>query len=114
VRLLAFEAFGQMPDEVDIPRDVLSADAPPPPGARQLCRCRLDNGRVVAEVRLVAGALDPLFAALNGERNALKVIGADGSEGRCRGRGAGRWATAESLLADLGELAARRFALQDA
>ena len=114
VRLLAFEAFGQMPDEADIPRDVLSPDAPPPAGARQLCRCRLDNGRVVAEVRLVAGALDPLFAALNGERNALKVIGPDGSAVRCRGRGAGRWATAESLLADLAELAARRFALQDA
>ncbi|MDZ4110379.1 MAG: hypothetical protein U1E18_12380 [Brevundimonas sp.] len=114
VRLLAFEAFGQMPDEADIPRDVLAADAPPPAGARQLCRCRLDNGRVVAEVRLVAGALDPLFAALNGERNALKVIGANGSAARCRGRGAGRWATAESLLADLAELAARRFALQDA
>lgn len=113
VRLLAFEAFGVMPDEADIPRDVLSADAPPPSGARQLCRCRLDNGRVVAEVRLVAGALDPLFAALNGERNALKVIGPDGSAVRCRGRGAGRWATAESLLADLAELAARRFALQD-
>ena len=92
----------------------LSADAAPPAGARQLCRCRLDNGRVVAEVRLVAGALDPLFAALNGERNALKVIGPDGSAVRCRGRGAGRWATAESLLADLAELAARRFALQDA
>jgi homoserine dehydrogenase len=44
----------------------------------------------------------------------LKVIGPDGSAVRCRGRGAGRWATAESLLADLGELAARRFALQDA
>ena len=114
VRLLAFEAFGLMPDEADIPRDVLTPDAPPPLGARQLCRCRLDNGRVVAEVRLVAGALDPLFAALNGERNALKVIGPDGSAARCRGRGAGRWATAESLLADLAELAARRFALQDA
>ena len=113
VRLLAFEAFGVMPDEADIPRDVLSADSPPPPGARQLCRCRLDKGRVVAEVRLVAGALDPLFAALNGERNALKVI-SEGSAVRCRGRGAGRWATAESLLADLAELAARRFALQDA
>lgn len=114
VRLLAFEAFGLMPDEADIPRDVLSPDAPPPPGARQLCRCRLDNGRVVAEVRLVAGALDPLFAALNGERNALKVIGPEGSIVRCRGRGAGRWATAESLLADLADLAASRFARQDA
>lgn len=114
VRLLAFEAFGVMPDEADIPRDLLSPDSLPPRGARQLCLCRLDNGRVVAEVRLAAGALDPLFAALTGERNALMVVMPDGSTVRCRGRGAGRWATAESLLADLAELAARRFALQDA
>ena len=112
VRLLAFEAFGLMPDEADIQRDVLSATSPPPTGARQLCRCHMDNGRLVAEVRLVTGPIDPLFAALKGEGNALKVISADGSVVRCRGRGAGRWATAESLLADLSDLAARRLARQ--
>lgn len=112
VRLLAFEAFGVMPDEADIPRDVLSATVRPPAGARQLCRCRMDNGRLVAEVRLAASGLDPVFAALKGEGNALKVIAADGSVVRCRGRGAGRWATAESLLADLSDLAARRLAHQ--
>lgn len=114
VRLLAFEAFGVMPAEVDIGRDILSADLPLPPGARQLCRCRLDNGRPVAEVRLAAGPMDPLFAALRGEGNALKVIVAGNSVMRCRGRGAGRWATAESVLADLSDLAARRLALRDA
>ena len=112
VRLLAYEAFGLMPDEADIPRDVLSAANPPPTGARQLCRCHMDNDRLVAEVRLVAGPIDPLFAALKGEGNALKVISADGAVVRCRGRGAGRWATAESLLADLSDLAARRLARQ--
>ena len=112
VRLLAFEAFGLMPDEADIPRDVLSAACPPPTGARQLCRCHMDNGRLVAEVRLMAGPIDPLFAALKREGNALKVTSADGAVVRCRGRGAGRWATAESLLADLSDLAARRLARQ--
>jgi homoserine dehydrogenase len=114
VRLLAFEAFGVMPDETEIGRDALSAGAPLPPGARQLCRCRLDNGRPVAEVRLAAGPMDPLFAALRGEGNALKVVVAGDAVVRCRGRGAGRWATAESLLADLSDLAARRLALRDA
>lgn len=114
VRLLAFEAFGVMPDEADIPRDILSAESPNAVGARQLCGCRMDNGRLVAEVRLVARAVDPLFAALKGEGNALKVIAADGSAVRCRGRGAGRWATAESLLADLSDLAGRRSALRNA
>ena len=108
VRLLAFEAFGVMPDEVDIPRDVLSAERSAVPGARQLCRCRLEEGRLVAEVRLEGGTMDPLFATLKKEGNALKVVGQNGSITRCKGRGAGRWATAESLLADLSELAALR------
>jgi homoserine dehydrogenase len=110
VRLLAFEAFGLMPDEVDIPRDSLSNTSLPVEGMRQLCSCRMDNGRPVAEVRLVAGPLDPVFASLKGEGNALKVITAGGSVVRCRGRGAGRWATSESLLADLFDLAAGRLA----
>ena len=110
VRLLAFEAFGLMPEEADIPRDVLSAASSQPLGTRQLCRCRMDNGRLVAEVRLEAELVDPLFAELKGEGNALKVIATDGTVLSCRGRGAGRWATAESLLADLSDLAARRLA----
>ncbi|MFC7378326.1 homoserine dehydrogenase [Brevundimonas sp. GCM10030266] len=108
VRLLSFEAFGVMPDDVDIQRDVLDPAALPPAGSRQLCRCELKDGKLVAAVRLVSGALDPLFAELKGEGNALKVVSQDGSVVRRRGRGAGRWATAESLLADLSDLAAAR------
>lgn len=112
VRLLAFEAFGVMPDAAEIPRDALQADALPPAGARQVCRCERKGGRLVASVRLASTDLDPLFAGLKEEGNALKVVREDGSVVRCRGRGAGRWATAESLLADLSDLAARRIALQ--
>lgn len=112
VRLLAFEAFGVMPEEAAIPRDVLDPRNLPPAGARQVCRCELKEGKPVASVRLVSGDLDPLFADLKGEGNALKVIAEDGSVFRCRGRGAGRWATAESLLADLSDLAIGRLALQ--
>jgi homoserine dehydrogenase len=108
VRLLAFEAFGVMPEEADIPRDVLNPAALPPAGSRQLCRCELKDGKLVAAVRLMSGQLDPLFAELKGEGNALKVVSHDGSAVRRRGRGAGRWATAESLLADLSDLAAAR------
>jgi len=112
VRLLAFEAFGVMPDAAEIPRDILRADDLPPPGARQICRCELKDGRLVASVRLSSAGLDPLFAGLKGEGNALKVIGQDGSVVRCRGRGAGRWATTESLLSDLSDFAARRAAIK--
>ena len=114
IRLLAFEAFGRMPDEADIPRDVLDPAALPPAGSRQICRCEWKDGKLVASIRLTAGSLDPLFRDLKGEGNALKVVSRDGSTVRCRGRGAGRWATAESLLADLSDLAARRLILEPA
>ncbi|HYC98182.1 homoserine dehydrogenase [Brevundimonas sp.] len=114
VRLLAFEAFGEMPDEADIPRDVLHPASLPPAGSRQVCRCEWKDGKLFASVRLTAGPLDPLFGDLKGEGNALKVVSRDGSVVRCRGRGAGRWATAESLLADLSDIAARRLALESA
>ena len=48
--------------------------------------------------------LDPVFHDLKGERNALKVYGHDGRVWTCKGRGAGRWATAESVLADLSDI----------
>ncbi|RZJ35191.1 MAG: homoserine dehydrogenase, partial [Brevundimonas sp.] len=70
--------------------------------------CALKDGKLVASVRLVSSSLDPLFAELKGEGNALKIVSHDGSAVRRRGRGAGRWATAESLLADLSDLAAAR------
>ena len=59
-------------------------------------------------VKLTADHNDPLFSSLNGEGNALKVWTADGRVWRCRGRGAGRWATTESIMADLAEIVRAR------
>lgn len=102
VKLLAYEAFGDAPSE--IARDVLSAEAAPKGDARQVASCRAEQAGLSAAVRLDAEGVDPLFLSLRGEGNALKVIGQDGRVWTCRGRGAGRWATAESLLADLNDL----------
>ncbi|MEQ8875989.1 MAG: hypothetical protein RIC49_06225, partial [Phycisphaerales bacterium] len=43
---------------------------------------------------------DPLFD-LPGEWNAAEMIGSDGATTLVRGRGAGRWATAEAVVADV-------------
>jgi homoserine dehydrogenase len=103
VRLLAHEAFGRLPEA--LPLDALEAAAPPvAAGVRQVGACRLEEGALVASVRL-APVEDPLFLGLHGERNALRVFGADGRVWTCRGRGAGRHATCESVLADLRDLA---------
>lgn len=104
VRLLAYEAFGVSPEADAVPRDALSAGTPPEAALRQIGACRRDGERLDASVRLRADTDDALFQSLKGEGNALKVHGADGRVWRCRGRGAGRWATTESLMADLTEI----------
>ncbi|MDZ4365075.1 MAG: homoserine dehydrogenase, partial [Brevundimonas sp.] len=104
VRLLAFEAFGTAPEADAIARDVLGPDFVPAGPVRQISVCRRDGETLSARVGLDAEPSDALFLDLNGERNALKVYGEDGRVWRCRGRGAGRWPTTESVLADVGDI----------
>ncbi len=104
VRLLAFEAFGVSPAVEDVPRDHLTASTDASVGVRQLGAAHLKDGAISPSVSLSADHGDPLFSNLSGEGNALKVYGADGRVWRCRGRGAGRWATTESIMADLAEI----------
>jgi homoserine dehydrogenase len=110
VRLLALEAFGARVEDAAVPRESLSRRAGVQNGGalKQIGRCRREpDGRVVAEVALTDVAADSLFSGLRGERNAIRVFGADGREWAARGRGAGRWPTAESVLGDLAELRRR-------
>lgn len=112
VKLLSYEAFGRSPSEV--PCDELSANtsvghAP----VRQIGACFEKDGKLDASVKLNDALEDALFQSLNGERNALKVFGADGRVWSCKGRGAGRWATTESVLADVADIVrARRAAAE--
>ncbi|NBB50780.1 homoserine dehydrogenase [Rhizobium sp. CRIBSB] len=101
VKLLAYEAFGEKPEAIAC--DTLDAGFKPEGTVRQLSVCRRENGAFEARVSLDQPS-DPLFLDLRGERNALKVIGEDGRIWRCRGRGAGRWPTTESVLADVGDI----------
>jgi len=108
VRLLAYEAFGVSPDADAVPRDHLSDQTEAAPGVRQIGACSRDGEALNPSVRLTADHGDPLFSSLSGEGNALKVWNADGRVWRCRGRGAGRWATTESIMADLAEIVRAR------
>ena len=62
------------------------------------------------DVSFQSVADDTLFADLPDEWNALRVICEDGTVFTCRGRGAGRWPTAESVWADLLDLLEARSA----
>lgn len=102
--ILAHEALdGGLPGD-RITRQTLSADADLPAGrVRQLARLDVRADEVGVAFRAVDG--DPLFADLPDEWNALRVTTGDGRVFTARGRGAGRTPTAESVWADLAELA---------
>jgi homoserine dehydrogenase len=106
VKLLAFEAFGETPASDDIPCDVLSAafEAKGGGAVRQIGACHREGGKLDASVRIRNDLADALFEVLPGERNALKVYGEDGRVWLCKGRGAGRWPTTESVLADVTDI----------
>lgn len=107
LRILAWEAFGAVLADADVARETLDAAAAARfAGAqvKQLGRCVLGEDGCVAEVTIAALDADSPFRALRGERNALRVVGADGRVWTCAGRGAGRWPTAESVLADVADV----------
>ena len=70
---------------------------------RQLVRLDARTGEVEVSLRCVDD--DALFVALPDEGNALRVTTGDGRVFIARGRGAGRTPTAESVWADLTDLA---------
>ncbi|MBB5746757.1 homoserine dehydrogenase [Brevundimonas variabilis] len=111
VRLLAFEAFGETPAEADVPCDVLSDAFVVSGPVRQIGACHRVDGALKSSVRLDGALSDPLFARLRGERNALKVYGEDGRVWSCKGRGAGRWPTTESVLSDVADIVRARHAV---
>ncbi|MBL8875773.1 MAG: homoserine dehydrogenase [Phycisphaerae bacterium] len=70
-------------------------------------------GVIRALVRPEEVPLSGTFAQLQNEQNAAIVRLADGRQIVVNGRGAGRWPTAESVFADLLEIAGERFDPQD-
>lgn len=113
IAILAYEAFGFDMDLDAIELEALSADR----AARfleeggvwkQLARIDRRSGAVTAKVRFERVDDIPFLAATPGESNALAAATADGGAFYCRGKGAGRRPTVESLFADLGEIARAR------
>ena len=102
--ILAHEADGRRLPVEAVERQFLSGSDGLPTGAvRQVARLDLTGRRAMVRFEAMDG--DPLFADLADEGNALRAITADGRRFTATGRGAGRIPTAESVWADLGELA---------
>lgn len=102
--------IGRAVDTSRARRDTITANALPPPGARLRHVATLDEHGARVLLEPVAPE-DPLFD-LPGESNAVVLERDDGSREVFTGKGAGRWPTSESVIADLLELA-REHALRD-
>jgi len=96
ISILSALAWGEAPQVVAI-QALSNATVLPEGPVRQIVRADARSSDVA--FRPVAD--DTLFADLPDEWNALRVICEDGTVFTCRGRGAGRWPTAEAVWADL-------------
>jgi homoserine dehydrogenase len=76
---------------------------------RQIARAVRQNGRIVSSVTFERVTADSPFFDLASEWNALSLTLGSGQTLTLRGRGAGRWPTAESILADVFNLRRSRW-----
>lgn len=109
LRILARRAFGSEHDSRPVRCEGLRAVT-----SRQLAEAwdRGEAFRLVAtfeasgraSVQLEALAADDYLAGARREENRLVITGADGREWKVSGKGAGRWPTAEAVVADMIEI----------
>jgi homoserine dehydrogenase len=116
LRLLARAAFGvELAAGAVVCRGIEAVDGAAVTAAhargqviRLVAECRRQGGAVRAEVRPVALPARDFLAGARGEENRAVVARSDGPPVRLAGRGAGRWPTAEAVLADILDIARRR------
>ncbi len=108
LKLIALEAFGE-----GLGHDQLYVETLTPAIAslarrtplKQIARLVQRGGALRGEIVFEPARHGP-FAGLGGDRNAIIVRGDDGRVWSAQGRGAGRWPTTESILADLADIQA--------
>ena len=109
ISILTYHAFGAEIDMDNIKLEALSEDKANEmlnQGGvwKQMARVERAGDQYAAQVTFERVDDDPFFSALEGEGNALRVRLLGGGFYACKGRGAGRRATVESLLGDLGAI----------
>ncbi len=109
IRLIALLAFEENLNLADIPRDTIEDFAPqtPPKGAmKRVANLWEDRNGFFATLELKDLSLNNFLAQAEGEEAHAIFRFNDGDEYRIRGKGAGRWPTAESVMADLFDISA--------
>jgi homoserine dehydrogenase len=118
LRVIAHTLGGPFAGPLRVPRQALCADvvaqafarAPRDGALRHVASLQRGRRGPVAAVRLEPLDAGDALAAVRAEQNAAVIERDDGAIEIVRGRGAGRWPTAESIVADLLELTRGRTA----
>ncbi|WP_051279830.1 amino acid kinase family protein [Hellea balneolensis] len=112
IRLVALLGFGEEVTLEDIPRDTIENFAPatPPKGAmKRIATCWKDMNGFSTKLELKDLSLNNFIAQADGEEAHAIFYFDDGDQYRIRGKGAGRWPTTESVMADLYDISATYF-----
>lgn len=111
ISILTYEAFGK-----EIDQNAIRVEPLTPERAAEFMKIggvwkqmsvvkRAPDGGISARVRYERVDDDPLFAKVEGEGNALRVVNIGGGEFTCEGKGAGRTPTVASIFAELEKIA---------
>ena len=109
IRLVALLGFGEEVTLDDIPRDTIENFAPTssPKGAmKRIATCWKDRHGFSTKLELKDLSLNNFIAQADGEEAHAIFYFDDGDQYKIRGKGAGRWPTTESVMADLFDISA--------
>jgi homoserine dehydrogenase len=109
IRLIAQLGFGEAVTLDDIPRDTIENFAPTEPAKgkrKRVATLWRDRNGFSTALELRDLSLNNFLAQADGEEAHAIFDFDDGDQYRIRGKGAGRWPTAESVMADLFDISA--------
>lgn len=111
IRLVALLGFGQSITTQDIPLETIENFAPAEPskGAfKRVAICWRDENGFNAALELRNLPMENFIAQADGEEAHAAFTFEDGDVYKIRGKGAGRWPTTESVMADLFDISAAK------
>ena len=112
IRLMALLGFGEEIILDDIPRETIEGFAPDKTAkgiVKRVASCWRHKGGFDSALELKALSPNNFIAQADGEEAHAIFYFDDGDEYRIRGKGAGRWPTAEAVMADLFDISASYF-----
>ena len=110
IRLVALLGFGKTIDVAEIPRETIENFAPnePSKGAfKRVATCWQDKNGFSANLEVKNLSKNSFLAQADGEEAHAVFTFDDGDVYKIRGKGAGRWPTTESVMADLMDISSK-------